>query len=53
MTFEQKVIDAALEMDQGTPLKDMLDDAEIQQAIRVLADVYTVTGVKPLEDEQE
>lgn len=43
-TFEQKVISAARGI-PDTPLKDFLDDEEIERAVNVLADIYTVTGV--------
>lgn len=46
LTFEQKVISAVRNMDNGDPLKDFLSYAEIEQAVKTLADVYTVTGVK-------
>lgn len=46
LDFEQKVIAAVRGLDDGNPLKDYLTQGEIEQAIKVLADVYTVTGVK-------
>ena len=46
MTFEEKIIRASILMQEGQPLKDLLDDQEIQQAILVLSDVYVATGVK-------
>lgn len=46
MTFEQKVIHAVRQMDNGDPLKDFLTNSEIEDAVKMLADVLTVTGVK-------
>jgi len=50
LSFEQRVIAAPRGLDDGTPLKDCLDPAEIEQAIKTLADVYMVTGVQMPED---
>lgn len=50
MSFEQKVISAVRGMDNGEPLKDHLSLDDIEQAIKTLADVYTVTGVTMPED---
>ncbi len=46
LTFEQKIISAVRNMDNGDPLKDFLTYEEICQAVKTLADVYTVTGVQ-------
>ena len=46
LTFEQKVIHAVRQMDNGDPLKDFLTYSEIDYAVKMLADVFTVTGVK-------
>lgn len=46
MSFEQRVIAAARGLDDGTPLQDGLEWHEVEQAIKTLADVYTVTGVQ-------
>lgn len=45
LSFEQRIIAAVRGMDNGIPLKDYLDLDDIEQAIKTLADVYTVTGV--------
>lgn len=45
LSFEQRIIQAVRELDNGAPLKDYLDRDDIEQAIKTLADVYTVTGV--------
>lgn len=50
LSFEQKVIAAVRGMDEGHPLKDFLTHGEIEQAVKMLADVYTITGVKMPED---
>ncbi len=46
ISFEQRVMLAAHEIDKGNPLKDFLSDEEAELAIKTLADVYVVTGVK-------
>jgi hypothetical protein len=46
LTFEQKIINAARYLENGDPLKDALTYDEIETAVKTLADVYTVTGVK-------
>lgn len=45
MSFEQRIIAASRGLDGGDPLKDFLTHEEVEQAIKTLADVYTVTGV--------
>ena len=50
LSFEQRVIAAVRGIDNGEPLKDQLTDDEIEKAISVLADIYTVTGVVMPED---
>ena len=45
-SFEQRVMLAAHEIDKGSPLKDFLSEEEAELAIKTLADVYVVTGVK-------
>lgn len=46
LTFEQKIIEAARSMDNGDPLRDVLTMSEIEDAVKMLADVLTVTGVR-------
>lgn len=46
LSFEQKVIKACRFIDEGHPVRDVLSFEEMEQAVKVLADVYTVTGVK-------
>jgi hypothetical protein len=50
MSFEQRVIAASRALDNGDPLSDYLNYDEIEQCIKTLADVYTVTGVQMPED---
>ena len=50
LSFEQKVIAAVRGIENGEPLKDHLSREEIEDALKVLADIYTVTGVKMPED---
>lgn len=45
--FEQKIVDAAWGLMDGAPLKDMLNDDEIQEAVKRLADIYTALGRAP------
>ena len=46
LSFEQRVIVAVQGINNGAPLKDFLDDEEIEHAIEVLADIYTLDGVR-------
>jgi len=46
MTKEEKIVNAALQVQAGCSLKDFLDDAEIEEAISMLADVLIATGVR-------
>ena len=46
ISFEQRVMLAAHEIDKGSPLKDFLSEEEAEIAVKTLADVYVVTGVK-------
>jgi hypothetical protein len=50
LSFEQKVIAAAFQLDEGHPLRDFLTQEEIERAIGVLADVYVATGVQMPDD---
>jgi hypothetical protein len=45
--FEQKIVNASWQIMQGDPLKDFLTDAEIEEAVKKLADIYTAIGVSP------
>lgn len=45
LSFEQRIIAAVRALDNGDPIKDWLSSEDIEQAIKVLGDVYTVTGV--------
>ncbi len=46
ISFEQRVMLAAHEIDKGNPLKDFLSAEDTDLAVKTLADVYVVTGVK-------
>ena len=46
LSFEQKIINAVRQMEEGNPMRDFLEPHEIEQAIKTLADIYMVTGVK-------
>lgn len=50
LSFEQKIIQASLHMDNGCPFFDILDEQEVMQAIQKLADIFITTGVKMPED---
>ena len=45
-SFEQRIMIAAHEIDKGNPLKDFLSAEDTEIAVKTLADVYVVTGVK-------
>ncbi len=45
-SFEQRVMLAAHEIDKGNQLKDFLSEEDTEIAVKTLADVYVVTGVK-------
>ena len=45
-SFEERVLQAVHEIDKGNPLKDFLTQEEIDLAVKTLADVYIITGVK-------
>jgi hypothetical protein len=46
LSFEQRVIAAARGLENGDPLKDFLTREEVEDVVKMLADVFTVTGVK-------
>ncbi len=50
LSFEQRVIDAARKMSDGHPLKDYLSIEDLEQVVNILADIYTVTGVRMPDD---
>lgn len=43
-TFKQRILAAAEGMDNGDPLKDFLNDDEIEKAIRFLSEIYLISG---------
>lgn len=42
-TFKQRILAAAEGVDKGEPLKDFLDDDEIECAINLLASIYLMS----------
>jgi hypothetical protein len=44
--FAEKIVDAVLQYQKGSPIKDFLSDAEIDEALSMLADILVCTGVK-------
>jgi hypothetical protein len=50
-SFEEKVVNAAWQNQMGSSLKDFLSDAEIEQAVQMLADILVATGVQLQEEE--
>lgn len=50
LSFEQKIIYAVKGLDEGEPLQDYLSMDDIEKAIKILADVYVVTGVNLPQD---
>lgn len=48
-SFKKRVIAAAAGIDNGDPLKDFLDDDEIERAIKLLAAVYLMSDEQPPE----
>lgn len=53
MTREERIIYAAYNVAKGCSLKDFMTDAEIEEAISLLADVLIATGVQFPDDECE
>ena len=50
LDFEQKVVRAALYVEGGDSIKDILDEEEIEDAIKRLADVYVTLGLVDVAD---
>jgi len=50
-SFKQRIIAAAAGIDNGDPLKDFLDDDEIERAIRLLSEIYLISGEQPPENQ--
>ena len=44
--LQQKVINAVLEMQKGSPIKDFLTDEEIEEALSMFADVLISLGFR-------
>jgi hypothetical protein len=51
MTLQQKIIKACRYMDNGDPMKDVLDDDDIEEAIKMLGDVLVTLGLVPVEED--
>jgi len=51
--LKELVMKASDYINRGLPLKDVMSDAEVAQAINVLADIYYVTGTPHHEGEDE
>ena len=45
LAFQQKIILAMMQVEQGEPLKDFLADEEIEQGLQVLADIFIAAGI--------
>lgn len=50
MDLQQKVVNAVLEMQKGSPLKDFLTDEEIEEAVSMFADVLFTLGIAGVEE---
>lgn len=53
ITFKQRILAAVEGVDNGGPLKDFLNDDEIEKAIRLLSEIYLMAeecpgGIQPL-----
>ena len=46
MDLQEKVVNAVLEMQNGSPLKDFLTDEEIEEALSMFADVLLALGTR-------
>ena len=44
--FTRKIVSAVLEMQKGSPLKDFMTDADIEEALSMFADVLITLGVQ-------
>jgi len=42
-SFREKIINASLAIQSGEPLKDYIDDKEIEKSINILADFFTIS----------
>jgi hypothetical protein len=46
MDLQEKVVNAVVEMQKGSPLKDFLTDEEIEEALSMFADVLIALGIQ-------
>jgi hypothetical protein len=51
MDFQTKIVNAVVQMQNGSPINDFLSDEEINTALEMLGDILVVTGVHPTEEE--
>ena len=51
MDLQEKVVNAVLETQKGSPLKDFLTDEEIEEALSMFADVLIALGIQIEVDE--
>ena len=52
MNLQEKILHALIQVEKGCSLKDFLTDDEILEALNMLGDVFIITGVRLLEDEE-
>ena len=45
ITFEQKVIYAVMQAEDGIPIRESLDTQDIVYCVKVLSEVYRATGI--------
>jgi hypothetical protein len=50
LNFEQKVVRAALFVQTGDPIKDVLNESEIDEAIQRLSDIFVTLGIVDLDE---
>ena len=50
-SFKQRILAAADGIDNGDPLKDFLDNDEIEEAIKLLSAIYLMSGDHPPENQ--
>lgn len=50
LDLSEKIVRAGCACLNGDPIKDYLDDSEIEEAVKTLADILIATGVSLPED---
>jgi len=48
--IQQKVVNAVLEMQKGSPLRDFLTEEDIEEALSMFADVLVTLGMVGVEE---